>query len=475
MASCDSIGPLVQAFSDGQLDMETQALVQHHLTDCASCCQKHFEIKKGNALLQRAFARERLSAGFAERVSGRLFDHEGDAWTTAREFAIRKRMAQTRRARRRLVFPLVASLCLVFFFGVIFTYWRTSLPSHVALSAAPEIPRVGTVGKVEGQSEISVLQAGRHRKVPFGYGIYSGSKLATGPHSRLAFVLSDDSRVKMNEKTILNVNSPRSLQLLEGEITVEVMRQGGDIFQVETANARIIVTGTRFHLLAKPSFTEVRLMEGKLVVLNHSGYSLFLEAGESARIVESEPPTYLLAAGSDLEPKWAENFSVGADERLELLGYDDGTPEGGMVLREGKAVWVTFNARKHSILRNLWVYGNVYSFDHSTGEHGRTFDIIVYDQEMKPMVPEMVRSYNRFPNTPGWTVIELPPINVRGKFHIAIYSHSDGEAGLVFATDDDALGDYSRIASFGKEGLEVSDRSPKWMVRATVKPILDPK
>ncbi len=470
MASCESIGSLLQAFSDEQLDLETQALVQQHLGGCTVCCKKQFEIKKGMSLLHRALSADRLPAGFSERVANRLFGHEGYGWLTAKEYAIRKRIAQSRRARGRWLFPLVASACLVFFFSMIFMFWRASSPMSVA-SLAPDLPSVGSVAKMEGQPEIEVIEAGNYRKVPFGYGIYPGSRLATNNGSLVAFVMEDQTTVMMNKDTVLNVKGSRSLKLEKGEIMVEVTRHlDNRTFEIDIPTGKIIVTGTRFYVRAGVLETLVHLIEGKLAVIGSEGEILPLNAGESARVRASGPPERIRVEQTEAQVKWAKDLGVPAVQSARLLAYDDGSPEGSLALGEGKAAWVTFRTEEPCTLRNLWLYGRVYSTDWRSGTLGRTFDIIVYDQDMNPVTPEVVRSYGVLKNELGWTWIDLPPIEVNGLFHVAVRPRSDGRAGLVLATDDDAIGDHYRIASFGTEGMRLSDRSPKWMVRTVVKP-----
>jgi len=462
----DSIGPLIQAFAEGELDKETQALVQRHLANNPDSCQEHFEIKKATRLLRRAMSREKLPEDFSRRVEDRIFSKDGHSWTTAREFALRRRIARTRQARRRLVFALAATACIaVMAVGVVYVYLQSIPSGEAQLTMAPDYPVIGSIAKVRGRTQIAMASTGK--SLPFGYGVYTDTVLTTVEDSGMAIVLEDESIVRLNEKTTLTVKGPRWLKLFRGEILVNVEKKEGKAFQIDTPDAKVIVMGTTFLLLVDEEGTEIHLMEGNLLVRGKEGH-LALDAGDSVEVRENGSPQFMDSHVFPVNLEWADSLATDPRRLTTILAHDDGNPSGAGYLPEDQEAWVTFEAKQPGELRSIWIYGNVYSFSPGISEFGKTFGIQVYDSDRNPTGVRHVKSYKRFESVPGWTSIDLvPPVRVEGRFHVSVRPNAGEDAALILATDEDAVGKHSQIATKEDDALDFIS-SDNWMVRAIV-------
>jgi hypothetical protein len=120
-----------------------------------------------------------------------------------------------------------------------------------------------------------------------------GNRVVTGEGQSAALLLSDRSRVRVDEKTELVVRPDSSgvkVELAQGQAVFEVTKkEAGKSFAVATAHGEIVVHGTKFSAGVNEGSLVVAVEEGCVEVRNAHGKARLL-AGEHAVVSQDRPP-----------------------------------------------------------------------------------------------------------------------------------------------------------------------------------------
>ena len=144
--------------------------------------------------------------------------------------------------------------------------------------------------------------------------------LRNGPSQHQDFRLADGTHVEMRGAGAVNVRydaAQRTLELVEGDILVDVARDASRPFVVETAHGRIRALGTRFLVERRSDATVLTMLESTTEVRPAAGSAQIpVRAGERLRFTaaHAEPITPLDAVQAD--NAWRKHLLVLDDQAL---------------------------------------------------------------------------------------------------------------------------------------------------------------
>ncbi len=153
-----------------------------------------------------------------------------------------------------------------------------------ALAAAAALAVVGLLLSTRSPAPVRVIE---------GTAMADGNRVVTREGQSAALLLSDRSRVRVEEKTELVVRPDGAgvkVELQQGQATFEVTRkEAGKSFEVATAHGEIVVHGTKFSAGVNEGSLVVTVEEGCVEVKNAHGRVRLL-AGEHAVLSQDRPP-----------------------------------------------------------------------------------------------------------------------------------------------------------------------------------------
>jgi transmembrane sensor len=142
-------------------------------------------------------------------------------------------------------------------------------------------------------------------------------------------VLSDGSRLALGSATAANLDldgSPRLVEVIAGEILVDVAADPTRPFEVRTRHGRVRALGTRFLVRAQREWTEVVMFESRVRVAGPAGdgeeaggdaFALVdLDAGERLRLTDAGPGPVEPVDAAALEQAWSGRRLVVSDRPL---------------------------------------------------------------------------------------------------------------------------------------------------------------
>lgn len=190
--------------------------------------------------------------------------------------------------QREILFPILYSIVLLL------------------LSIRPVMAQeAGMIVSVVGRVEVFRVQ--QWQTVGLRHILIPGDVVRTGPGSRAAILLSDESQIKVNANSILEIKevmpppgrSTRAavgplqtiLNLLRGEVWSS---SHGRPFQIRTPAATATIRGTEFDLAIGPgNESRLAVLEGAVEFRNPQG-AVLVRAGEEAMARVGEPPSKTL-------------------------------------------------------------------------------------------------------------------------------------------------------------------------------------
>ncbi|WP_332740379.1 FecR family protein [Hydrogenophaga sp.] len=114
-----------------------------------------------------------------------------------------------------------------------------------------------------------------------------GADLSTGTGEQMEHTLQDGSRLTLGTGSAVNTRwsaDRRQIDLLSGEILVQVAPDAARPFVVETAHGHIRALGTRFIVRRDEGSTLLTMLESRTAVSAWTGAELTVDAGEQARL-----------------------------------------------------------------------------------------------------------------------------------------------------------------------------------------------
>ena len=134
--------------------------------------------------------------------------------------------------------------------------------------------------------------------------------------------LADGTRIALRGGSAVNLRydaARRTLELVQGDILVDVAKDAARPFIVQTAHGRIRALGTRFMVERRPDATVLSMLESTTEVQPAAGGApLRVQAGERLRFT---------AAGAEPATQWDAASAEGAWRRHQLVVNDQPLPE----------------------------------------------------------------------------------------------------------------------------------------------------
>lgn len=139
------------------------------------------------------------------------------------------------------------------------------------------------------------------------------SRIATVVGEMRVIVLEDGSRLELNTDSEVKVRfgtSVREVELIRGELMVNVEMDISRPFIVRVDNVDVTAIGTQFNVYRKPNATEVTVIEGRVVLDWYFGSEtkrhVELDAGLKAIIAENSVEPALSPANIESTTAWSE-------------------------------------------------------------------------------------------------------------------------------------------------------------------------
>lgn len=272
MASCAEIKNSIQAYLDGEATPAAKLIFEQHMEHCADChsaCDAH---KACAAVFFDAFRGHRLNLDMTPLVLAHLPEHEVNP-DVAHTMTYRAKHPSPFSATVRRVLPVLAALVIVVSLGVLL----------LRAQPAAESTAIGLVVGQEGQAS----NVGPHDTVASPVKprdlLTPLDRVQTHSDSRMVIMLSDYSQLKLDTATRVRVTAPREISLEEGQVCLNVARDGRNSrFRVDTPGGAITVLGTTFNVRVKePNRVVVTVIDGEVQVENDT---TFAQIGEGQQV-----------------------------------------------------------------------------------------------------------------------------------------------------------------------------------------------
>lgn len=126
--------------------------------------------------------------------------------------------------------------------------------------------------------------------------------------SFLSLKMADEKSItEYAPETIATITGPRSLKIEKGRVWNEVGKADGAQYTVETEYGTIIVLGTQFEVAVDGEQATVRLMEGKVKLIQADGEEQFLKPNEEA-VMKPNSKIQLAKITADDIARWRKSF-----------------------------------------------------------------------------------------------------------------------------------------------------------------------
>jgi len=293
--------------NDPSVTAEERQAFEVHLSQCTACAREYGESKlvvsliKKYACLSEDTCRLLEQKGYTPTLGKQTTaERQGTENPTPVVHPISAGVARSdyRDSRRRAwrISALAASIILVMAVG-----WQMrSLPRT---SAVPSRART-SVGH-----PVAELVLGTQRKP-----LLFGQPVAT-VQNKQEILLGRMHRVVMNSGTSMTIRADEwkgktryNLELAKGELYVEVVP--GNPFTVQTPNANLIITGTRFDVRTSLDQTEVLLVKGSVRFGNHYNKWTPVSAGQASRVFRNDAPEYPRLVEVAAATAWARDLAL---------------------------------------------------------------------------------------------------------------------------------------------------------------------
>lgn len=209
-------------------------------------------------------------------------------------------------------------------------------PSTPVTATVPS-PAVATTTSVETPLVITDALAPRTLPAaPAPERVNVGGAIATGPGQRRRLQLPDGSVMYVNQNTRVRFDADRRVNLLQGEVFVEVaprrQENAAVPFLVKTNDREVTALGTKFRVFTEKTGTEVLVTQGKVKVSGQEGVvgagQQLLAAGQASTLSTAPRATHVLdwirdlmtAAEAALVP--ASRYTGGALVATDAAGQE---------------------------------------------------------------------------------------------------------------------------------------------------------
>ncbi|MFC1736724.1 FecR domain-containing protein [Candidatus Hydrogenedentota bacterium] len=474
MATCEQVSLFLQAYADGELTSEGAKLVSEHTSSCEACQNELSAVRDTSDLLGSSLEEFRPSRQFLARLMNELSDEP---------MSVRVKPAEKRRSEKRSSsgihprkkqnawFPVTAAavvlLCLGAFIYNYVIFEQKALVSHGMVA----LEKVGRIAELEGAPTIEMKIGQEWKSLPLVSKVFKGARLSTGEFGSLVLYTNDNSMIKLYPHTVIEIDDTRSLNLARGEMLVDVTK-GERVFQINTRDDKVVVTGTRFGLEADIDETNVTVVKGSVVLSNtRSRKSTVVNEGRNARSVQSGVILPAVRTGASETARILEEFAKIPRVTEIILANDDGLHNGVIAVHGDVYHSALFDPDGSSgTLKKLSIYGKRYG---DALEQDGNFTVRICDENMNPISPTMIwNGYREFKPEMGWVSYDIShaKINVQGSFYVVLGTSSSEEAGIEIGYDTTPeLGAAALAGPFESREWDLPLKQDElvWMVRVT--------
>lgn len=255
---CELATNLISARLDGQINPADAALLDAHLATCEPCRLTAEALAQQDESLHEAFAPRRAAA---TAVAGRVM----------RRIQLEPAASPKPTKSRAWWLPMALSAAAGFALAVvILAPWKKSPPPVVDKTTPTtngttpvQPPAAATLSVATGAIEVRLPGQSGWTVMPTGGTIPANARVRTADGVRCEFIMADASEVRLNGGTELVFTSPRTFNLVAGQVYTSV-RPGPTIFEVALADASISSSAhAQFDLLATaPDAAVLTVVEG---------------------------------------------------------------------------------------------------------------------------------------------------------------------------------------------------------------------
>lgn len=244
---CEKVAELLGKYLDKELPESETLEIHNHLLTCQSCSREFRFLKRDRDVVKQVLAHNPFDSKLADGIYERL------PWRGAAVLPQKRPSILVRYA------PVLAACAAVVLIAVILN----SLPQPPAKSTAY------TVAKVQEGSSLSVVRGSKGElvEVAGNHELLNGESVRNLSSAPASFVTLADSTVTMRPDTAVQLTGSGGtvrITLAFGEIYAEVPLEP---LKIVTAEAVVIVKGTKFSVKRQDAVTTVAVVEGEVVCL----------------------------------------------------------------------------------------------------------------------------------------------------------------------------------------------------------------
>ncbi len=242
--------------------------------------------------------------------------------------------------RRRLGWAMAIAACLAFLALVL--YARRDRPSRPGLDEIAAQLEIDQQPILHQRDTIPASMTAQPRRAGTpDKRLAVGDRLTTKTGERRRVTLADGSNLYLNDNTVVTQVGSRMLELVQGEIYVEVApRPAAETFEVQTPARKVSALGTHFAVRVQPAGTGVFVSQGKVKV---SGLDEVVAAGQqvepgSSAIVPARRASHVL--------DWTRDLMTAAEVPLVPCSKHTG---GALIALDPNGQDVQLSLRQHHI------------------------------------------------------------------------------------------------------------------------------
>jgi hypothetical protein len=301
--NCEIATNLISSRIDGEISAADQSLLDEHLATCAGCRATMDVLSAQDSDLTRAFAPRRQAA---------------TAVADAAIARIHREQVQSLRPRRFGFLTMLVSAAAGFALALlIIRPWQKPTAGPIGpittTQQVPTTPAIAHLALATGAIEVQPPGKTTWEVMPTGAAIAPNSKIRTPDKVRCEVVMADQSTIRLNYNSEVEIGSGRDFKLASGQMYSSVAKADKE-FTVSVAQASITALGTEFDIAADAQKTTLTVVEGSTRVKGRGGERI-VNSGNQISIVAGTPGELEAVSSLPVATRWV-------NELLMMKGRD---------------------------------------------------------------------------------------------------------------------------------------------------------
>jgi len=281
--------------------------ISWHIAQCEHCAGRYEALCDANAELWEQAAE---AAGIPERepVATRTPQEAlADLWRQVDE----DEAAQRKQYRRAIIFRVgrvAAAACILITIGIGWLALRNGVSDQTvpSITTSPESPvTFAELVTDQGRKPLALNQPITAGMQPQEILLGGMHRVVMNCHTRATFSVEPQRTEGRHTGKV-----PYEIQLAQGELYVEVVP--GNPFTVQTANARLDITGTKFDVVADRDKTELTLLKGnvRFSAIGRPQEAVSVTAGHASTITGRQAPSTPAPVDALATTAWARDTAL---------------------------------------------------------------------------------------------------------------------------------------------------------------------